>query len=636
MFKILDTIRSYQRHKRKDREQFFDFSDGIDSIEENQFMNTPIERISIRTFFTLFICVLIFLGVYLLYLIIFEGGSNLHAARIQAQENSRVVSSRGNILTKNNIPVALSQDVFNVIARPTQFDDTQHIASVAREIADLYSGASYNALVRTLNAGYEDNLSKVIILENLSNQEIDMIKSPINEYDALFIERDRIRSYPFGEMFSHIIGYTADVNEQEVREQDYSLLDRVGRQGVEAKFDEHIRGIDGVFRKLRDSRGNIEGEFLIQEPEQGGDVVLTVDFALQKIIYEELKKTLEQEQGIDAGVVVALDPRNGAVRALVSMPAFDSNVMSRGFSSEQAQESYLATHSVFNRATQGEYPVGSVIKPLIAVGALEEGIISPNTQVITNGSINVRSVFNPNINWTFLDWKNHGTVDMRQAIAVSSNVYFYTIGGGYNNVQGLGINNIVTWLRTFHWGQELGIDFANETTGTVPTPEWKQRTKGQEWYIGDTYNTAIGQGDILITPLQIASALSAIVNGGSLYKPYIVDHIQQTDGAGIAYFPDPLVENIAQPESLQVVRQGMRQAVLEGSSRSLQSVPVQVAGKTGTAQIGNENNHALFAGFAPYEDPELVLVSVLEKGQQSSKAVFLTRDILQRYYAPET
>lgn len=635
MFKTLkDKLYTYQKNINQDKEMFFEFSDGIESIENDRFMNTPIERISIRTFFILFMCVLLFLGVYLLYLVATKGQSNLLIAQKNAQDDYNVISSRGQIMTTDKTVVALSQDAFNVVATPSQFKNEQQIELIVRKITRLYPNTSYTALFNKLVSGYRKNQRHAVVLKNVDSENIAPILPLIDEYISLSLETTRVRSYPFGEMFSHIVGYIALVNKQEIEEKGYSFIDYVGRQGVEAAFDDQLRGVDGVFRKYIGSRGNIEGESLVQEPEQGDTVMLTIDFNLQKIAYQELKKTIEQEEGIDAGTIVALDPRNGAVRALVNMPAFDPNVLLGELTQQQVQEYFASEeNSFFNRATMGAYPTGSVIKPLIAIGALEEDIINPNTRITTNGSIRVRSVYDPNVSWTFLDWKNHGVVDMRRAIAVSSNVYFYTIGGGYNNVAGLGINGIVKWLHTFYWGQELGINFDSESRGVVPTPSWKQQNKGQEWYIGDTYNTAIGQGDILVTPLQIASSISAVVNGGSLYKPYVVDRIEDADNTGIVYFPDTLVENIAQPESLDVVKQGMRQAVLEGSSQLLQSVPVEVAGKTGTAQASGEDNHALFAGFAPYQNPELVFVVLLEKGQKSTKAVILTRNILQRYYA---
>ena len=618
-------------------ESFFDFSDGIEEAEGNQFMNTPIERISIRTFFIVFLCVLLFLCGYLLYLSIDKNEHNLLVAQKNAQDDYSVISSRGQILTSDRTVVALSQVAFNVIARPIQFQSQQQIRSVVREVIRAYPSASYDAIYDKLFAGYQKKQGHVVVLKNLHNEDITQIIPLVDEHDMLFLETARVRSYPYKEMFSHIVGYIALVNEQDIREKGYSFVDYVGRQGVEAHFDEQLRGVDGVFRKYIGSTGDIQGESLVQEPKQGGNVVLTVDFKLQQIIYEELKQTIEKEQEIDAGTVVALDPRNGAVRALVNIPAFDPNVLLQELTPEQAQQYFSSEeNSFFNRATMGTYPTGSVIKPLIAVAALEEDVINPNTRVTTNGFIRVRSIYNPNVSWTFLDWKNHGVVDMRRAIAVSSNVYFYAIGGGYQNIKGLGIDKIVQWLNAFYWGQKLGINFDSEQVGLVPTPDWKQQNKNQNWYIGDTYNTSIGQGDILVTPLQIASSLSAVVNGGTMYRPYIVDRIEQPNNTGIAYFPDVLARNIAQPKSLEIVKQGMRQAVLEGSSRSLQSVPVEVAGKTGTAQAGNEINHALFAGFAPYQNPELMFVVLLEKGQGSAKSVLLTRDILRRYYSKTT
>jgi len=314
--------------------------------------------------------------------------------------------------------------------------------------------------------------------------------------------------------------------------------------------------------------------------------------------------------------VVALDPRNGAVRALVSYPSFDPNVFSQPRFRAGVND-YLndQRQPLLNRPISGMYPPGSTIKPFLAVAALEEGVVTETTSVYSDGGLSIGI-------WNFPDWKagGHGQTDLVKALAESVNTYFYILAGGDDTRLGLGVERIADYLRLFGWGEETDIDLPGEQAGLIPSPEWKQQTKDERWYIGDTYHLGIGQGDVLATPLQIAVATAAVANGGVVYQPHVVSEEKMSDGD--TYQPVIRKSTLSvKPRHLATVRRGMRSAVLDGSARGMRDIAVPVAGKTGTAQFSSEDaTHAWVTSFGPDRDPELVLTVLLERGGQGDVA----------------
>jgi penicillin-binding protein 2 len=318
---------------------------------------------------------------------------------------------------------------------------------------------------------------------------------------------------------------------------------------------------------------------------------------------------------------------------MVSIPSYDNNKFSQGIKAED-YEAILndEENPMLNRAISGIYPSGSIIKPVIAAAGLDQGVISEDTTINDPGEIKIGE-------WVFPDWKNHGIVDVKKAIAVSCNVFFYAIGGGWENIKGLGVDLIDQYLDRFGFGKTSGIELTGEAEGNIPTPEWKEEVKGEPWYLGDTYHLAIGQGDFLVTPLQMANALVGIANGGTLYKPHFVSKVIDPEGNTVKEFDaevlsDSLVDN---DYSIEVVRQGMRQSVDSdtGSSRQLQDLPVSAGGKTGTAQYDAsdlERYHAWFTAFAPYDNPEIAIVVLVEKGGEGNEVAEPVANEILKYY----
>jgi len=269
---------------------------------------------------------------------------------------------------------------------------------------------------------------------------------------------------------------------------------------------------------------------------------------------------------------------------------------------------------------------------------LAENTIDPAYKIDdTLGYISVPNQYYPDIIYTYHDWKAHGFVDMRRALAVSANVYFYEIGGGYKNIKGLGIDRIEKYLKLFGFGPPLGIDLPGETGGLVPNPAWKKAVKHEDWYTGDTYNVSIGQGDVIITPLQLAAAMAAIANGGTLWRPKLVSKIIDSNNNTLEEFKSETIRtNLVDNNKLEIVREGLRDAVTEGSVYLLKDLPIKVAGKTGTAQVYsniNKKTNAWFTGFAPYEDPQIAIAVVIESaGEGSTTAVPVAKEVFQWYY----
>ena len=283
---------------------------------------------------------------------------------------------------------------------------------------------------------------------------------------------------------------------------------------------------------------------------------------------------------------------------------------------------------MFNRAIGGEYPPGSTIKPAMAAAALSEGVISPSTVIDGLGGVLSIGTFN------YRDWTTHGPSDVRLAIAQSNDIFFYTIGGGYGNIDGLGIARMKKYYNLFGMGEETGIDIGGEANGLIPDEDWKLKTLKEKWYVGNTYHAAIGQGYVTATPLQIANYTAAVANGGTLYKPHLVGKIKKSDGSTADIAPETIRSGFIPSDMMKVVREGMRLTVTEGTAQPLKDLPVAVAGKTGTAQFGSEDKtHGWFVSFAPYENPVIAMAILVEGGGEGhSSGVPVTKDVYSWYF----
>lgn len=533
-----------------------------------------------------------------------------------------------------NVP---SYDLFITMADlPT--DEIQR-TKVLEHVSQLIGMPSEEIQLRlTEQEGYQ--YQPILIASGLTYEQIIAIRLS-TEMPGVSLAQGARRQYLLAgdtgitQSLAHVLGYTGQLTRQEYennKDSGYFLSDLIGKTGLENQYERQLKGVNGGKQTEVDALGRELKIITEQAPQPGTDVTLGIDFELQRIAETALSEVL-QEFGKKRGAVVALDPRDGSVRALVSLPSFDSNQFSQGISTGQYQQLIEdPNRPLFPRAIAGVYPSGSTIKPVMIVAALAEHIITPQTSFTSVGGLRVGQ-------WFFPDWKagGHGVTNMYKAIAESVNTFFYAIGGGIStggnpangyDFNGLGPYRISDWLKKFGLGNLTGIDLPGEVAGFVPTVEWKNATTGERWYIGDTYNLSIGQGNLQVTPLQVANWTATVANGGTLYQPRVVTRIGDRDIAPIA-----IRSTIADSADVAEVRQAMRQTVLAGSARSFAELPIEIAAKTGTAQWSSQKPpHAWFASFAPVSDPRLVVVVLVEEGEEGSRtAAAVARRIYQQY-----
>ncbi len=550
-----------------------------------------------------------------------------------AAENNRggitaIIPERGIIYDKNFKKLVSNAPAFDLICDKRQLSSNAAKTLGQIEKIALVAGKDPVELKSIFDAADQP---KILVLENVPHETLLVLESKINEFPECAIEKNTVRNYLYDESIAHIMGYMGRINKLELENVfGYAVNDYIGKDGLEKYYESFLRGTPGQLEAVRDAVGVSKGENVLEPAVPGKSLVLNIDIDLQKKLYDSMEERIKNI-GAKKGAAVAMDPRTGAVLALVSYPSFDNNLFSSGISKADYQKIQDA-QALLDRAIAAHYPTGSTIKPFEASAALQEKLISPDEKINDPGYIIIRSQYDPDVTYRYGGVKPHGWVDMRKAIAVSSNIYFYTIGGGYGEQQGLGPTRIKNYLSLFGWDKKTGIDLPGEYSGFIPSPEWKKRTKGQGWWDGDTYNLSIGQSDLQTTPLQVASAYCAIANGGTLYKPQIVNRVVD----GQTFEPEIIRQNIIDPENLQIIKEGMRDAVTKpyGLSAYLNSLPVPVAAKTGTAEIGLENSFNLWSSvFAPYENPEIVLVVTVEKVQGlGSVTLPVARDVLQWYF----
>lgn len=507
---------------------------------------------------------------------------------------------------------------------------------LGRTVSDI---AEQNGLEARAAPGRESDWPEEIFAASGDFREAVLeIESNPDRFPGVLVSEGGKRKYLLGSGAAHALGYVNRPTAEDLKARpDLRAVYTVGRSGLEAWYEDRLRGQSGEKLIEVNARGEATRERYLVKASGGRDIRLELDKRLQDFASAALERHIKA-LGKKAGAVVAVDPRDGAVRALASYPAFDPNLFGQNASRKEiARLLRQETSPFFDRTISGGYPSASTIKPIMAAAALEEGIIDPARTIYDPGYISVPNPFDPSKPTIFKDWKALGTVDMRRAIAWSANVYFYTIGGGYRDIKGLGIERIRQYLERFGWGSKLGIDLPNENAGLLPGPATKKSLRPQDplWRIGDTYISSIGQGDLQVTPLQLAAATAAIANGGTLWKPRLAAAILDENRNPVETFPPQKIRsNFVHPESLQVVREGMRRAVTDGSARFLADLPFAVAGKTGTAETGAYGkNHGWFTGFAPYEHPELVITVLVEQGTGgSTDAVPIAKEILYDYF----
>ena len=565
------------------------------------------------------------------YLQIYQGNKYFALAEGNRIRVERINSSRGLISDRTGNTLARNVPAFSLWADSEilEGDGYAEVVSMLAELTSVPDVQIHDFLLET-----DEGLAEVLISQDLSHDAAMSVLASPEAFEGIRVEAGVRREYKTQEVqtLSPILGYTGIISSEEyseLRPIGYGSRDMLGKTGLEKSYESLLRGFPGERRVEVDAYGEAESILAMQSAVDGADLSLHLDFDLQQYIEGKLTE-MSGRLGFKNASVIVMDPRDGGIRALVSYPGYDGNI----FGSRINTEDYVAliedpARPLFFRAINGNFPSGSTFKPIVAAGAIDAGVIDENTSFLSSGGLRIGQFFFP-------DWKSggHGVSDVRKAIAESVNTFFYIIGGGFHDAEGLGLVRMMQVARDFGLGERLGIDLPGESTGFLPSEEWKWNVKGEPWYIGDTYHVAIGQGDILVTPLQIASMTSTFANGGVLYRPQVVDsYTAQDKFHDVA--PHIISEKVASDGAIEIVRSGLREAVLDGSARRLSLLNVSSAGKTGSAQWHSEKpTHAWFTGFAPYEDPELVVTVLVEEGGEGSAvAVPLAHDIFQWWFS---
>jgi len=391
----------------------------------------------------------------------------------------------------------------------------------------------------------------------------------------------------------------------------YYRTEYVGRNGIEAAYNTALQGVNGRQLLESNAHGDVVGEHVVEQPVAGQALTLSIDAGLSEAIYDIIA-TATEKAGFRSGAAVIMDVHTGEILAMTSFPSFDPEVMADG-DDVALIESYNADprFPFLNKVLGGVYTPGSIVKPIMAYGALAEDIISPNKIIVSNGYLLLPNPYDPDNPTKFMDWRSQGAMTMREAIAFSSNVYFYTIGGGFGDQKGLGITKIKQYMNLFGLGSKTGISLSNEQEGTVPDPAWKKEVMDDDWRLGDTYHTSIGQFGFQTTLLQMVRAYGAIANGGMLLTP-------QLEKGKVGSSTDLHLTQ----SHLDVIREGMRMTVNypRGTARSLEREDVHIAAKSGTAELGSNNAYvnSWAAGYFPYEKPEYAFILMMDKAPRSN------------------
>ncbi|MDP3994045.1 MAG: penicillin-binding protein 2 [Candidatus Doudnabacteria bacterium] len=618
---------------------------GADSSSQERLeRGEGIAKLRLSFLWWLAILAFISIGARLYYLGITE-----HSYYREISEGNRLrveylPAPRGAVYDRYGEVLAGNRPSFELVATPLDLpkDQLEQENVIARVAAII--GAPADEVKKILTQDQSVSFQSVLIKQNISREQALIFNEQARELPGFRVVNTPIRDYKSPLALSHVLGFVGKISAEEYEQyspQGYLFNDSLGKTGLEQVYEDYLRGVFGQRQVEVDARGIIKKVFGEKSSLPGLNLHLNIDYGLQQTIYDSLQGRL-RALGRKRAAAIAMDPRNGQILAYVSLPAYDNNLFAEGISpTDYGRLVSDLNQPLFNRAISGTYPPGSTVKPMVAAAALSEGIITDKTVIQDDGYIVIKNIYGgPDSFFYGYGRRALGLMDVRRAIALSSDIFFYIMGGGYEpeKIEGLGIERLAEYYRKFKIHEKLGIDLPGEKEGLVPTPAWKKERFGDDpnlsrWYLGDTYHAAIGQGDLLASPLHVLSWTATIGNGGTTYEPQIVNRIEDNNGGIVARLePKALSTLDIDPKYIQIAREGMRQAVTEGTARSLNSLSITSGAKTGTAQFDAKNplrSHAWFAAFAPYENPEIAVVVLIEDGGEGGiNSVPVVKDAL--------
>ncbi len=533
--------------------------------------------------------------------------------------------ARGLIYDRNGVLLANNVPSFSLYVTLEEVKDRELLIGQLSELLGLDP-----ALIRKKLTGKGGKLLPRKVKDRMTLRDAVLIESHRLELQGVMVQVESQRNYPGGVTAAHLLGYVGEISAEQLEKPEFAGLHQgsvVGQYGVEKSFDRHVRGQAGLKNVEVDAHGSEKQEVVIEQPQAGNDLYLTIDARLQK--------SAEELLGVEYGAIVALDPTNGDILAMASRPGFDPNVLSRELTPKQWVEIVQDEgRPLNNRASQGQYPPGSTFKVPMAIAALETKTMSPFSTVSCNGGYQFG-------NRLYHDWKKsgHGAVALHEALVHSCDVYFYTVG------QRMGIDVMAEYGQEFGLGQTTGVELPSERTGIMPSTAWKQKAKNAPWLPGETISAAIGQGYVTVTPLQMASLIGTVANNGVSYRPRLVRAVMDRTVGNLQELPTvPRGKIKAKPETFRLVKEALADVVTKGTATRAKSSLVTIGGKTGTAQVaalrtGPEENipkkfrdHAWFIAFAPVDSPKIAVAVLAEHmGHGGSAAAPLAKELIETY-----
>ncbi len=586
----------FSSHNISPNEVFLD-SENIPNFDFYQFEGRIEKPISLKVFLFLGL-VLLFLGFVLLgragYLQIAKGQDFSEYSQNNRLRLVSVAPERGLIRDRNGEILVWNDPAFYLVLDKEVFVNRDFVPSLEEFFIFIGKDNPREIIEKSALDGRD-----LIVGTYYDWEEVNKIFRQWS-YLPLKIESASLRAYKQTDGLAHVLGYTSHFSAGDY--QDVS-----GKAGVEKSYDDVLRGEKGVGMIEVDSLNKIKSRGIQKYSTPGENINLTIDYRVQEKLYD-IFSTLSKERGFQGGAGVIFDVETGDVLAMVGYPEYSPLVLSRGGSNNLIQKFIEDPQKPFlNRPISGLYAPGSIVKPFMALAALNEGIINADKEIFSSGSISIPNPYSPGKESIFYDWKSHGWVDLKKAIAVSSNVYFYSIGGGHEDISGLGINKIKEYMEIFGFNGKTGINLEGEKEGFVPDVD----SKGGVWRIGDTYNVSIGQGDFLVTPMQMAQSVALLTNGGYVVDPKILLDDKESKKKIEIEIPE---------EYFKEVMEGMREVATTGTAKVLSSLPVEVAAKTGTAELGYDKQfvNSWVVGFWPYKKPKFAISVVLERGDATN------------------
>jgi len=520
--------------------------------------------------------------------------------------------SRGYIYDRNGILLADNQPVFTAMINPDIVEDPERVLALLAPIFDL-SDKDITDILSRLSRSKRDPVTVKI---DLTETQLAQFSERKPFFQGVTIQSKLTRSYPYDELFAHVIGYVGRINDKETKRIDkdrYAGTDLIGKIGIEDYYEDILLGEPGYQSVETDAHGNIIRQLETKPPIAGNDITLSLDYGLQKIAQEQLDGR--------RGAIVAIDPQNGDVLAFVSNPSYDPNPFISGISFKD----YGALRDdidqpLYNRALQGMYPPASTIKPFAGLGGIHYGLRDWETTIYDPGYFSL-----PGDSHRFRDWKRggHGTVDLKKSIMMSVDTYYYKLA--YE----MGIQRLHDWMVRFGFGERTGIDLPNEKSGIMPSPEWKKDRYDKDWLPGETISVSIGQGYFLATPLQVANATAMTANKGNHITPHLLKSSEGAAPVKVISKPDGKIDYNGKPSDWLRMHDAMEDTVKRGTARRIYTKDYRIAGKTGTAQVKSiaqgksydksaldkrHWDHAWFTGFAPVENPSIALAVLVENG----------------------